>query len=103
MWVIYATKAMLNADLSEEKEEANTNSINNNVSPSQVPNIQSQIAGLRRTVMLLIIRRLQKRKLDLVHLKNDANSHTIFIQASGENIYSSWIKSIAAVVVKALG
>lgn len=100
---------MLNADLVEEKEDAKTNSINNNVSPFQVPNIQSQIAGLSAYSDAAYNLKIAKEEAGLgVYLKNDANSHTIFIQAFAKNI-SSVLQAealgltLAAMEVKTLG
>lgn len=109
MQVIYATKAMLNAGLIEEKEEAKTNSVNKNAAPFQDPNMHSQFAGLVAYSDAAYSPEIAKEEAGLgVYLKDEANNHTIFVQAAARNV-SSILQAealglaLSAVVVKALG
>ena len=109
MQVIYATNAMLNAELMEEKAAAHINPANNNISPFHVQNIQFQNAGLLAYSDAAYNPEIAKEEAGLgVLLRNVSNNHTVFVQAAAKNVCSVLQAeaiglSLSAEVVKALG
>ena len=109
MQVIYATNAMLNAELMEEKAAAHINPANNNISPFHVQNIQFQNAGLLAYSDAAYNPEIAKEEAGLgVFLRNVSNNHTVFVQAAAKNVCSVLQAeaiglSLSAEVVKALG
>lgn len=89
MQVIYATNAMLNAELMEEKAAAHINPAYNNISPFHVQNIQFQNAGLLAYSDAAYNPEIAKEEAGLgVLLRNVSNNHTVFVQAAAKNVCS---------------